>query len=170
MRIAPRIPILLALLAASAVPAAEQPAEPEYSFRTEGHVRLRSGPIDVSWESIPFNRTYSELTQEQKARFKTLYVGMPESDEPPYPAGGLKALYEPIGQGQAALRASGVVEMEIVVGADGEPAEVLVMRSPSSAVTKFVGSVAMLTKFKPAICSGQPCRGSFPLRVQLRMR
>ena len=74
---------LLAPVAAPAALAAEQAGEPEYSFRTEGHVRLRSGPIEVSWESIPFNRTYAELTREQQALFKTLYVGMPEADEPP---------------------------------------------------------------------------------------
>ncbi len=74
---------LLALVAAPAALAAEQASEAEYSVRTEGHVRLRSGPIEVSWESIPFHREYAELTPEQPARFKTLYVGMPVADEPP---------------------------------------------------------------------------------------
>lgn len=92
-----------------------------------------------------------------------------KADEPPFPAGGLKDIYEPIGQGQAALGATGLVVMEVVVGADGKPQEVHVLRSPNKRVTQFVAGVAMVTAFKPAVCSGQPCRARFPIRAQFKM-
>ena len=162
---------LFLIVALGALPtawAAEPPA-PEYAFKAEAPVRLRGGPVDVRWQAVPFNRTYAQLSPAERTAFKSLYVDMPEADEPPFPAGGLKEIYEPIGQGQAALGATGPLVMEVVVGADGKPQEVHVLRSPSKRVTQFVAGVAMVTPFKPAVCAGQPCRASFPIRVQFKM-
>lgn len=165
-----KVLFIIALGSPSAAWAADsaEPA-PEYSFQAEAPVRLRGGPVDVRWQTVPFNRTYAQLSPSERAAFKSLYVDMPEADEPPFPVGGLKQIYEPIGQGQAALGANGTLVMEVVVGADGEPQEVHVLRSPNKQVTQFVAGVAMVTKFKPAVCSGKPCRAGFPIRVQFKM-
>ena len=169
MHITKLLPIV-ALGALTPAWAADSPApEPEYAFKADAPMRLRGGPVDVRWQAVPFNRTYAQLSPTERTAFKSLYVDMPEADEPPFPAGGLKDIYEPIGQGQAALGATGLVVMEVVVGADGKPQEVHVLRSPNKRVTQFVAGVAMVTAFKPAVCSGQPCRARFPIRAQFKM-
>jgi hypothetical protein len=42
---------------------------------------------------------------------------------------------------------------------------VAVLQSPNEQVTKFMASVLLLTKFKPALCRGQPCKMGFPVKV-----
>jgi hypothetical protein len=34
-------------------------------------------------------------------------------------------------------------------------------------MTKFAGTVLMMTKFKPAMCAGKPCESQFPLHLKL---
>jgi hypothetical protein len=155
--------ILLTLGRASVAADAADP--PQYSLRSDVDVRARYGPVIASWTAVPFNRTYAQLSTEQKAVIKSFYVAMGEQDEPPYPEAGLEAIYGPIARGQGHLGAKGVLDLEVVVSSSGEPEEVRVYRSPHKKVTQFVASLAMLTRFKPALCAGQPCRMSFPIRV-----
>lgn len=50
------------------------------------------------------------------------------------------------------------------VGADGKVTEVKAIGSPGAEMVQYAGAVLILTKFKPAVCSGRPCRMEFPLR------
>src|SRR3954469_16522092 len=50
--------------------------------------------------SIPLNKSYEQLSPEQKAEFRALYVALPDADEPPYPLQGLKPLFNAIQKGQ----------------------------------------------------------------------
>jgi len=36
-------------------------------------------------------------------------------------------------------------------------------------MTKFESSVLLLTKFKPAVCAGKPCKMQFPFRFKFRV-
>lgn len=119
---------------------------------------------------IPFDKPYEQLTPSQQGRLRSAYVEMGAGDEPPYPIGGLKTLYEPIVQGQQRLLTSGVFRAEVEVDPDGTPIAIAVYQSPSKAVTRFVGNVVMLTKFKPAICSGTPCKMGFPIHITFEIR
>ena len=119
---------------------------------------------------LPFDKSFAELTAAQQALVKSAYVEMGDTDEPPYPVGGLKSLYEPITQGQQRLHASGAFTAHVKVDSSGNPTEVAVFRSPSRAVTKFVTQVILLTRFKPAVCAGAPCKMEFPVRISFAMR
>ena len=119
---------------------------------------------------IPFDKGYQVLTVAQQRRLKAAYVDMGESDEPPFPVGGLKDIYGPITEGQQRLLTEGAFRADVEVDAAGDPVAIAVYRSPSEAVTKFVANIIMLTKFKPAICSGVPCKMGFPVRITFQTR
>ncbi|MFZ6801338.1 hypothetical protein [Undibacterium sp. Di24W] len=44
--------------------------------------------------AIPINKTYGELTVEQKATLHGYYDRIELGDEPPFPINGLKSIYE----------------------------------------------------------------------------
>jgi hypothetical protein len=39
------------------------------------------------------------------------------------------------------------------------------MKSPDPKLTQGVATALMLTKYKPAVCRGQPCQMAYPLRM-----
>jgi hypothetical protein len=119
---------------------------------------------------IPFDKSYEQLTPSQQGRLKSAYVRMGAGDEPPYPIGGLKALYEPIVEGQQRLLTSGEFRAEVEVDPEGTPIAIAVYHSPSKAVTRFVSNIVLLTKFKPAVCSGAPCKMGFPIHITFDTR
>lgn len=115
---------------------------------------------------LPFDKSYGELTPTQQERVKSAYVDMGESDEPPFPVGGLQTIYRPIAAGQQrGLMASGPFRADVEVDEQGSPIAFAVYQSPSESVTQFVANIVMLTKFKPALCSGSRCRMGFPVRI-----
>jgi outer membrane biosynthesis protein TonB len=146
--------------------ATEAPNPPQYSLRSDVDVRARFGPATAAWSAVPFNRTYAQLTDEQKALVKSVYVAMDDQDEPPYPEAGLEAIYGPIAEAQGHLGIRGELDLEVIVSSNGSAEEVRVYRSPHKKVTQFVANLAMLTRFKPALCAHQPCRMSFPIRAR----
>ena len=114
---------------------------------------------------VPFDKPYEQLSANHQGLLKASYVEMGDTDEPPYPLGGLKALYEPITEGQQRLMASGSFNADVEIDAQGNPIALAVYRSPNKAVTRFVSRIVMLTKFKPALCAGSPCKMGFPVRI-----
>ncbi len=120
--------------------------------------------------AIPFDRPYEQLSAAQQHLLRSSYVEMGESDEPPFPVGGLKTLYEPITEGQQKLLTSGNFAAGVEIDADGNPMAIAVYRSPSNAVTKFVSNVILLTKFKPALCGGAACQMGFPVHIRFNVR
>ena len=114
---------------------------------------------------LPFDKPYEQLSASHQQLLKEFYVEMGETDEPPFPMGGLKALYEPITEGQQRLMTSGSFIADVEIDARGDPIALAVYRSPNKAVTRFVSKIVMLSKFKPALCAGSPCKMGFPVRI-----
>lgn len=143
---------------------------PEYSIRedqprTGSHIRQ-----DVaSSTSIPINLPYEKLSPEEQSNFHSNYESIAAGDEPPFPRKGLRALLDPIRKAQAKLRVRGDLFLVATIGPDGKAREVAAFSSPSPEMTQFAAQVLMLTPFKPAICSGNPCAMDFPLKVAFRV-
>ncbi|MDP9108492.1 MAG: energy transducer TonB [Pseudomonadota bacterium] len=154
----------------SNVTAADKGDAPSYTLRTDQDLRDRFGPSSATITSLSFDLTYAELSAAQQMLFKHYYVAMGEQDEPPYPVDGLKAIYQPITQAQARLGMQGQLDAEVTVADDGVPMDVKFYRSPNAALTKFVANLAMITRFKPGLCNGQPCKMGFPIRVTFVMQ
>jgi hypothetical protein len=124
---------------------------------------------DMRWNSkIPLNKTYGELTPEQKEELRAMYESMPADEEPPFPAEGMKPIFNAIKQAQAKLLAKGVLNLAVTVGPDGKPKNVVDLGSTKNPeMTEFAASVLMMTTYKPALCRGKPCESQFPLSLKL---
>jgi hypothetical protein len=116
--------------------------------------------------SLPYDKTYAELTPEQRGMLKGSYLQMGESDEPPFPVDGLGPLYKAIGKAaDAAGGVLGKLEFDVLVDATGTVTKVEIVRSPDPRLSRYAGHIAMLTKFKPAMCGGKPCQMGFPVSI-----
>jgi hypothetical protein len=158
------LPFCVAELRAQAQP------KPEYGIK-EDHPssgsRIRQ--LAVGPAAVPVNLPYERLSPADRAKFNENYESMPSGDEPPFPQGGLKAVLEPIYKAQVKLLVSGDLFLIARVDANGAAQSVTAVGSPSPEITKFAASVLVLTKFKPAMCSGQPCSMEFPLRMRFKV-
>lgn len=120
----------------------------------------------ITGSNVPVNKRYNEFTAEEKAVMKTYYQNMGPEDEPPFPEDGLRPIYSVIKQVQAKLLETGDLTIFVSIDANGAPVEVEILQSPSEEMTKFVSSILMFAKYKPAICNGQRCAMQFPFRFK----
>ena len=156
-----------ALLGASV---AAQTSVPQYGIkedqpRTGSNIRRYL----VEGRRIPNNKRYDELTADEKASVNRYYERIEPGDEPPFPTDGLRPIDSALLKAQAKLLVSGELFLVASVGTDGQVTEVKTIGSPSPDMTQFAASVLMLTRFKPALCHGQPCRMEFPFRYLFRV-
>ncbi|HJU70862.1 MAG TPA: hypothetical protein VJ603_03375 [Paucimonas sp.] len=135
--------------------------EPSTGTRIRGEAVRRS--------ALPINRTYEQLSPEERAIVHGWYEGIAAGNEPPFPAEGTKAIHDAVRKGQAKLLVTGELFLVATVEATGEVSTVKAVGSPSPLMTKFAASVLLLTKFKPAVCGGQKCRMDFPLYYSFRV-
>lgn len=163
------LPLASALLAAAGHCVAQQ-AGPEYGIKaddapTGSHITR----YEVSPQAVPINRSYDELSAADRARVHRWWDGIPQGDEPPFPAEGLRAIHDPIRQGNRRLKITGELFLLATIEPDGQVSEVKVLRSPSPDMARFASGVVARTPFKPAVCSGRPCRMDFPLRYEFHV-
>jgi hypothetical protein len=125
---------------------------------------------ETRWSSkIPLNKTYGELTPEQKSYFHAMYESIAPGDEPPFPLEGMKPIVTAIRKAQAMRQATGELSLAVTVGADGKARQVADYGSlDDPEMTKFASSVLLMTQFKPAVCGGAPCTMQFPFTMKLK--
>jgi hypothetical protein len=121
--------------------------------------------------SIPLNKTYEQLSPEQKAEFRSLYVSLPDGDEPPYPVQGIKPLFNAIQKGQDVMQVRGQLDFVTTVGPDGKATHVDSLGGVTGVnartMSEYVASVLMMATYKPGVCSGKPCTMQFPFKLKL---
>src|SRR6185437_11223441 len=90
--------------------------------------------------TVPLDKSYADLTAEQKAALKSQYEHMDDNDEPPYPEHGLRPLYEALGRvhEQLNLQYKGELTMYVTVDDKGRAKAVSVGKSPDPEVTQNV--------------------------------
>lgn len=123
----------------------------------------------TSSSEIPLNRRYADLTAEQQELVKSNYEAMRPLDEPPFPENGLLPLFEAMREIQRKLLVEGDLTMFVDVDPKGEATSVSVIKSPDPKLTQAMASILMTVKYKPAVCKGQPCSMSFPLRMNFKV-
>jgi Gram-negative bacterial TonB protein C-terminal len=160
----------VAASAASAAGADDVLPAPEYSIKqSEPNTGTRLPRKIVQGSAIPLNRRYSQLTDGEQRLVKSQYEAMRPLDEPPFPVDGLKPIHEAIAEIQRRLLLQGKLSMQAEVDAQGAVTNVSVYESPDPKLTQAAATVLMLTRFKPALCQGEPCKMAFPLRVTFRL-
>ena len=164
--------VCTALLFGLALPARSADALPPEIYSLKQGVPSIGSNIPrraVTGSRIPLNRRYAELTPEQQDLVKSAYEAMRPLDEPPFPADGLMPLFEAVREVQRTLLAQGDLTLFVDVNPQGQATAVSVLKSPDQKLTEALATVLMLMKYKPAICKGQPCSMSFPLRMSFNV-
>jgi len=116
---------------------------------------------------IPAEKTYDELTPDQKAKFRVQFANLADTDEPSYPTSGLRPLAEDIVLALAdGPVGKGGLFMTVHVDEQGEAKSTAVFETPDARVSRIVAVVLMKTKYKPAICKGKPCSSEFPFTAR----
>jgi len=176
MIIKPRhLPLALAMtLALPCGMAAAQDAPSKSGFKIKDDAPVTGSNIrrDAVWGgSLPYDKTYAELSPEQQRMFKSRFVQMAEGDEPPFPVDGLGPLFAAISKASRTVETgAGRLEMDVFVDETGSATKVDVIRSPDERLSKYAATIAMLTKFKPALCQGTPCAMGFPVNLSFVRR
>jgi hypothetical protein len=121
--------------------------------------------------NVPLDKRYDQMDEEQRGRIRAEFEAMAPSDEPPFPADGMAAIMMALRKGAAAYHVSGELDLAVNVGSDGAARSVSVFASPNDAQFKqFVASLLLLTRYKAAVCAGQPCSMAWPLQVTFSRR
>jgi len=171
MRAVPWSLLLVATLLACATSEQGIVDSKRHSFRVDSDsLRARYGPVTVGSANVPFDRTYAQLTPDQQRSFNGWYERMNDTDEPPFPLEGLRAVYGPIAEAQLFVGVQGHLFLEVVVDSTGTPQEVRVFQTPNPRIARTISAIAMQVRFKPAMCEGRPCGMSFPISVQFKQQ
>jgi hypothetical protein len=125
---------------------------------------------EIRWESkIPLDKTYEQLTPEQKDELHKMYVSLAPGDEPPFPLDGIKPIFSAIKKAQRIRQARGELNMAVTVGPDGKATKVEDFGGVyDEQMTEIAQQVLLLTKYKPAVCKGTPCTMQFRFTQKLK--
>ena len=153
------------LLAVGTCAATESLDSPTYVIKQPVIGSMVSRPVVSGL--IPFDKTYVDLTPEQKNVLRRNYQSLAVDDEPPFPQHVLKRLVTPIFKEAAAERVDGQLEVAVEVDSTGSARTVSIYKSPDPKVSEVATAELMQEQYKPALCKGQPCAMSFLLKIDL---
>lgn len=151
------------LLLAGPVVEAQGLQRKQYEMRVDklgtrlGHAAIRS--------ALPMNRRYAELDEDEKARVRADYEGIPPGDEPPFPAEGLLPIFSAIKVATDRLGTQGQLTLVADVDASGKVQHVDTFGTVDPDFAKFVSRIVVATPYKPGVCAGQPCAMQSVLRL-----
>lgn len=162
------IPALLAVLLAALplyAPAQSTDDRPVYKLKSEDPRTGTSIRHDLAISGLPYNKTYAQLSEEDKLILRSVYENLDPDDEPPFPVRGYKTLFKAMNTVQRKLMERGDLVIVVRVDAEGNGTGVKVYKSPDPELTQVVATLMLLEKYKPALCHGKPCAMEFPLHV-----
>ena len=119
--------------------------------------------------SIPLNKHYSELTQEQKNALNSIYEKMDAGDEPPFPANGLMPILRALGDAHEKMQYlyKGPITMWVQVDSQGNAGALYLVEAPDPQIGQTVANIMATQKFKPALCHGTPCSMKYVFHAEL---
>ncbi len=117
--------------------------------------------------SVPPDATWETLTEQQKNVVREDYLGLAPTDEPPYPLKGTRAMQNAISQiYQRFTDYPGELTLYTLIGKDGLPKNATMIGAPHPELGRLVGTVAMMQRFKPGVCDGNPCELIYPIKFK----
>ncbi|CAN5391463.1 hypothetical protein BH10PSE17_BH10PSE17_09440 [soil metagenome] len=146
--------------------ASEPPASPAgVQYALNGIIQGTTVRQALVTSPLPFDRSYAELTPEQREALKSLYTGLAPDVEPPFPEDGLKSMSQSLIDISHRLSAPAHLVGLVNVDGNGNAKSLTVTESTNPSVTRVVGLAMMKLKYKPASCNGAPCDMPFPIRL-----
>lgn len=125
----------------------------------------------LNWTGkLPFDRTYAELSAAQKAEIRDQYNGLAASEEPPFPQGGLRAIFRLVDESldpTTPRLSPGSLLVVAKVDARGDVQGVNVYKAPNPFIQTAVSQALLKTPFKPASRDGAPVAMDFLLSADL---
>jgi hypothetical protein len=164
MRTMERVGAALSLALAGAAVAADRYALREDVAPTGTNI-VRAA---VVWP-VPINRSYEELTGEQKNLVRDEYVKLGARDEPPYPLEGMTPILRELAKVSAQDFDSGLLHLAVRVDANGHPLGVAVLASPNRNMEEAMGLALLDATYKAAKCDGKPCEGDFSFKYRFEL-
>jgi hypothetical protein len=144
-----------------------------YQYRGRDYVPTGSSIArHLVWtSSLPFDKTYGELTPTQKELVRDQYVEIKPDAEPPYPQAGTQAIFKLVDASASSILPQpdrGEVVAVAKIDTNGDVTSVTVYKTPSPIVTAAITSALASIKFQPALQAGVPVVMEFVLRATLR--
>ena len=144
-----------------------------YQYRGRDYVPTGSSIArHLVWtSSLPFDKTYGELTPMQKDLVRDQYVDIKPDAEPPYPQAGTQAIFQQVDASASTILSQpdrGEVVAVAKIDINGNVTSVAVYKTPSPVVTAAITSALASIKFQPALQAGAPVVMEFVLRATLR--
>lgn len=158
--------IVLSAALAVVVPATAQSSG--YSVKETALGSLVPQPVLTG--RVPFDRSWAQLTPEQRGVIAADYESLPAGDEPPYPAHGLRHFATYLARFADLREPVGLLVASVNVGPDGRPRGVTVFRTPDPQLVPVVAAMLGSEEYKPAVCQGSPCAMDYLLRVDFPER
>jgi hypothetical protein len=156
------VPAILAAALVAATPiAVAQKTDTLYESPQSGS-RIRT--TAAKWK-FPFDKTYDELTDDEKAMLRSAYENLGADSDPPFPLNGMKKLTTNLRKAAGLMDAHGELFAAARVDETGAVKSVSFYTSPDPEFSKVVAYYFVKEKFKPALCHGDPCVMDFPLHV-----
>lgn len=160
----PLVAVCLLSAAAQAVTAADLPRK-QFELRVE-ETGTRFGRAAMTSSGLPLNRRYADLDDNEKALVRANYEGMPEADEPPFPADGLLTVFTTLHIGAERGFPKGKLAIVVDVDSNGKVQHAQTFGKVDAEFARFAASVLARTPFKPAVCSGKPCAMQYVMRIE----
>lgn len=146
------------------VVAADLPRK-QFELRVE-ETGTRFGRAAMTSAGLPLNRRYADLDASEKAAVRANYEGMPEDDEPPFPADGLLPVMTTLHIGAERGFPKGKLAIVVDVDSTGKVQHAQTFGKVDADFSRFAASVLARTPFKPAVCAGKPCAMQYVMRIE----
>lgn len=140
-------------------PEAKYSVSSDYSIHAGSRIRGKS----VHHGVVPFSESYAEMSEDDRATVRSWYALLDDGDEPPYPLEGTGAMYKAMASVVGRMQVDGLVHMFVDVDENGVATKASLYSTPDPEFGRIVMSIAMLQKYKPALCGGKPCAMKFPV-------
>jgi hypothetical protein len=119
--------------------------------------------------ALPYDRSYDQLSPEQKAVLRAEYDTVGPTDEPPYPKYGLSDVADAVARMPRRELLEGEVILTVRVDERGDAKSVSVYKTPDAKLSNLVALMLTRGKFKPGLCEGRPCAMDYVFKYYFKV-
>lgn len=119
--------------------------------------------------ALPYDRSYEQLTPEQKAVVRAEYDSVGPNDEPPYPKYGLADVADAVSRMSVRDPIEGEVILTVRVDERGDAKSVSIYKTPDARLSNLVALMVTRSKFKPGLCDGRPCAMDYVFKYYFKV-
>ena len=119
--------------------------------------------------ALPYDRSYEQLSPEQKGVVRAQYDSVGLNDEPPYPKYGLSDVADAVARMPRRESLEGEVILTVSVDERGNAKSVSIYKTPDPKLSNVVAATLTRTRFKPGLCEGRPCAMDYVFKYYFKV-